>query len=280
MAPSGVNNTMRENMAAIRRQFQDAEWADWGYTPTYATTDSFTLVGDRTGIFHAGRRIKASDSSDTFYGTIASATYSSNTRVSCTLDAGSFTTSLSGISVGILSFNNKSVPEVSASYARSAGLAAVATRAVSASAALNASYAANAGLAAVATRAVSASAALNASLATRAVSASAAGTLQGLGPSAFLRLATTSTSTVKQSFKAGFVASASVTLAGSLTLIKPGGGFAEKISIYAKGFSDTGAETLALDLEAAPIPVDTFTPSHKIRIWINNVEYWIQLDAV
>ena len=38
--------------------------------------------------------------------------------------------------------------------------------------------------------------------------------------------------------------------------------------------------TLALDLETAPIVVGSFTASHKFPIWINNVEYHIQLDAV
>jgi hypothetical protein len=46
--------------------------------------------------------------------------------------------------------------------------------------------------------------------------------------------------------------------------------------------SSVGAadSTLAIDLEAAPIVIGSFTASHKFPIWINNAEYHIQLDAV
>jgi hypothetical protein len=38
--------------------------------------------------------------------------------------------------------------------------------------------------------------------------------------------------------------------------------------------------TLALRTEQAVEAIGTFTATHKLRIWINNVEYWIQLDTV
>jgi len=38
--------------------------------------------------------------------------------------------------------------------------------------------------------------------------------------------------------------------------------------------------TLAFLTQQAVETVGTFTPSHKLRVWINGVEYWIQLDAV
>ena len=50
MAPSGVNDTIREVMAAVRRQYEDAQWVDMGYTPTFATTATFTLAGDSIAI--------------------------------------------------------------------------------------------------------------------------------------------------------------------------------------------------------------------------------------
>lgn len=53
------------------------------------------------------------------------------------------------------------------------------------------------------------------------------------------------------------------------------------IVIHAKDSSAGSANsTLALYLEQAVEAIGTFTPSHKIRWWINNIEYWIQLDAV
>ncbi len=49
--------------------------------------------------------------------------------------------------------------------------------------------------------------------------------------------------------------------------------------IHARNSSDT-ASTLALFTEQAVEAIGTFTPSHKLKVWINNTEYWIQLDAV
>jgi len=33
-------------------------------------------------------------------------------------------------------------------------------------------------------------------------------------------------------------------------------------------------------LEQAVEPLGVFVPSHKIKVWINGVEYWLELDAV
>jgi len=53
------------------------------------------------------------------------------------------------------------------------------------------------------------------------------------------------------------------------------------IQVYAKDSSDgTTNATLAFRTEQAVEAIGTFTPSHKHKIWLNGVEYWIQLDAV
>lgn len=124
MPPSGVNDTMREMMAATRRWYEEAEWVDLGITPAYATTASFTLAGDRRTAYHTGRRLRASDAT-ILYGKISDVTYSANTRVSVTLDSGQLSSSLTAVAVGILSFTNQSIPEISAtaSFARSASSA-------------------------------------------------------------------------------------------------------------------------------------------------------------
>lgn len=137
MPPSGVNDTMREMMAATRRWYEDAEWIDRGNTPTFLTTASFSLAGDHRTPYHTGRRIKCSDAS-VLYGKISDVTYSANTRVSVTLDSGQLSSSLTAVAVGILSFNNKSLPDLSASYAISAGYATSASYAASAGSALSA----------------------------------------------------------------------------------------------------------------------------------------------
>jgi hypothetical protein len=56
---------------------------------------------------------------------------------------------------------------------------------------------------------------------------------------------------------------------------------ANSISISAKDSSDGAANaTLALYLEQAVEAIGTFTASHKIKVWINGTEYWLQLDQV
>lgn len=127
MAPSGVNDAAREVMASVRRWYEDAEWLDFSNVPTYAATNTFTLAGDKTSVYHAKRRLRAKDGANTLYGEIASSSYTTNTRVSVTLDSGAFTTSLSAVAVGILSFTPSSIPDdISAGYAKSAGYAATA----------------------------------------------------------------------------------------------------------------------------------------------------------
>jgi hypothetical protein len=53
------------------------------------------------------------------------------------------------------------------------------------------------------------------------------------------------------------------------------------IRIGSKESTDgTPAHTVHLRTEQAVEAIGTFTESHKLRVWINNVEYWISLDAV
>ena len=53
------------------------------------------------------------------------------------------------------------------------------------------------------------------------------------------------------------------------------------IQIFADDSSDGAANaTLAVRTEQSVETVGTFTPSHKVKVWWNGVEYWIQLDAV
>lgn len=56
---------------------------------------------------------------------------------------------------------------------------------------------------------------------------------------------------------------------------------ANMIQLYAKDSSVGAANaTLSVRTEQAVEAIGTFTPSHKLRIWVNGVEYHIQLDAV
>jgi hypothetical protein len=53
----------------------------------------------------------------------------------------------------------------------------------------------------------------------------------------------------------------------------------DTIQIFSKDSSDS-LSTLGLRLEQAVEAIGTFTASHKIKVWLNGVEYWLQLDAV
>ena len=63
--------------------------------------------------------------------------------------------------------------------------------------------------------------------------------------------------------------------------VVPASSPAGMIQLYAKDSSDGATNsTLALRTEQAVESIGTFTPSHKIKVWLNEVEYHIQLDAV
>lgn len=104
MAPSDVNNSSREVMAAVRTYYEAPEWREWGHTITYASGTSFTTAagdGDTTSIYHATRRVRAIGSTTgTIYGTISSSSHSTQTTVNVTWDSGSLSNESLTIAVG------------------------------------------------------------------------------------------------------------------------------------------------------------------------------------
>jgi hypothetical protein len=93
------------------------EWVASGLTPTYVSATSFTLSGDQTTAFHAGRRLKTTNSGGTIYSVIKSASYSSpNTTVTVVNDSGSLDAGLSAVSYGLQSANNPSKPILTDTY--------------------------------------------------------------------------------------------------------------------------------------------------------------------
>lgn len=68
-----------------------------------------------------------------------------------------------------------------------------------------------------------------------------------------------------------------VSITNTTALTAAGSG---EIKLGAKDSSVGAKATLDLRTEEAVVVVGTFTPSHKLAIWINGVEYHIQLDAV
>jgi len=65
-----------------------SQWLASNATPTYVSAYVFTLTGDKTTDFHAGRRLKLSTTAGTIYATIAESAYTSLTTVTVTTDSG------------------------------------------------------------------------------------------------------------------------------------------------------------------------------------------------
>ena len=98
---SSLPDDLRAIQAAVRTWYEDAEWTDLGHTPTRTGATTFTVTGDQTAHYKAGRGIRCIDGASTFYGIIDSVAYTSLTTVTVTLDSGALTASLSAVAVGI-----------------------------------------------------------------------------------------------------------------------------------------------------------------------------------
>lgn len=110
-APSTVNDSARAMMAAIATQFQNGwEWLQYGDTPTYVSATQFTVPSNLTGRYTQGRRVKATVTAGTVYGTIQSSAFGSVTTVTVTWDTGALDSGLSEVDVGILNPANSSLP--------------------------------------------------------------------------------------------------------------------------------------------------------------------------
>jgi hypothetical protein len=91
--------------------------AEWTFAstmpPTYISATSFSVTGDQTSILEVNRRLKLSLLHSFVYGTITRAVYTSLTTVTVVLDSGSLDSGLSGLSYGIVSAANTSLPFLS-----------------------------------------------------------------------------------------------------------------------------------------------------------------------
>src|SRR3990167_8754752 len=119
MPPSGVNNSAREVMAAVKTWHLDAEWPVYGvnghangYSISFVSTTVFKFAStDRRTIVPVGRRVKAGVGAGVIYGTITDSTLSaSDTQVTVSFDSGVLDSSLSYVALGIISPSNLSLP--------------------------------------------------------------------------------------------------------------------------------------------------------------------------
>jgi hypothetical protein len=109
MLPSGVNDVIRENMAAIRRWYNDAEWVSWNHNLVRQSDNSFLVSVTATDVYTANRRLKMIDGGVTIYGdVVASSMSGANTLV--TVSSSNLSASLSSGSVSIIDPANSSLP--------------------------------------------------------------------------------------------------------------------------------------------------------------------------
>jgi hypothetical protein len=108
MAPSAVNNVIRQNMKSVRDWYIDPAWVDFGYTYAYVGTDEFKIAGtDVSADFPVGRRVRAIGSTTgTIYGTISAVAFSTDTSVTVTFDSGNLENETLAVSVGVPSLGS------------------------------------------------------------------------------------------------------------------------------------------------------------------------------
>lgn len=104
MAPSTVNDVIRQIMADIRTQHESAEWINFGNTATYVAATQFSVTTDLTARYTVGRRVRViATTPGTIYGTITASAFGSVTTVTVAFDGTSLSNeAITSVSVGIL----------------------------------------------------------------------------------------------------------------------------------------------------------------------------------
>src|ERR1035437_5783715 len=87
-----------------------SEWVASGMVPTYVDANNFSVPGNQTGLFTVGRRVRATVTLGTIYGTIIASAFSAHTTVTVSWDTGQLDSGLSLVSYGLLSALNPSIP--------------------------------------------------------------------------------------------------------------------------------------------------------------------------
>lgn len=90
------------------------EWIASALTPTYVNATSFTLAGDQTSAFHAGRRVKTTNTSGSVYSTISTSVFGALTTVTLFNDSTTLDSGLSAVAYGILRTTPHSIPRIRA----------------------------------------------------------------------------------------------------------------------------------------------------------------------
>jgi len=88
------------------------QWVASNMTPTFVSATSFTVPGDQTSIFQAGRRLKTINSSGTIYSTVTSSAFGGGlTTVTVVNDSGVLDSGLSTVFYSVLSAASNALPD-------------------------------------------------------------------------------------------------------------------------------------------------------------------------
>lgn len=101
-----------DNVSGINDSSSTAsEWTNSGFTPTYISATSFSVVGDQRTIFQVNRRVRTTNTGGLIYGRITVSTFATGiTTVTVINDTGSMDAGLSVVAYGFLSFSPSSIP--------------------------------------------------------------------------------------------------------------------------------------------------------------------------
>lgn len=85
------------------------EWTQETNPVVYSSAVQFTITGvDRTAFYHAGRRVKTTNTGGTRYSTVSSSSFGTNTTVNLVNDSGTLDAGLSAVYLGWTSYVNAS----------------------------------------------------------------------------------------------------------------------------------------------------------------------------
>jgi hypothetical protein len=98
---------------AITSVAASSEWISSGDTPTYISSTSFSVPGDRTASYDVGRRVKTINTAGTTYSVITASSYSApNTTITVENQSGTLDSGLGSVDLGLITATNTSLPRL------------------------------------------------------------------------------------------------------------------------------------------------------------------------
>jgi hypothetical protein len=110
LTPGTYDNIVGINVSSLSQ----SEWVSSALTPTYVSTNAFTLPGNQTSVYDSNRRVQFFTSSGAFYGYVSGSTYNATTMlttISVVPDSGVLDNTVTSVNYALLNGQNTSVPE-------------------------------------------------------------------------------------------------------------------------------------------------------------------------